>query len=362
MCITLICEDRTIEGRLTNGGRSFESPAVRQAAATKATSFALPVDTPLPLLFFESIDELVGALSPLTRERYEPEIRRLFDARLPPAASIHVVATLFGYSPSFVVALLKRPERYYRTFYIKSGKKVRLINAPKVSIKIIQRWIGGNIARNVQWLPCVFGFVPGKSSVDAARVHCEADWVYSVDIKDFFPSTRSESVQVALIKLGYKPHAAELIARLCCHGGRLAQGAPSSPTLSNLVFQPFDEQLQRLADTLNVKYTRYADDMVFSGENAFPEKLKNGVSEIFLKSDWVFAQEKEYFAKRPTRLKVHGLLVDGRVPRLTRGYQNKIRAYRHMLEAGKVAKTDIERIRGHVAYADLIEKKTNLTK
>lgn len=342
--------------RLTNAGRSFESPDLRQAAATKATSFALPVNTPLPLLFFESVDDLVGALSQTTRERYEQEVKRLCDLGLPPAASIHVIATLFGYSPSFIIALLKRPERYYRAFIIKSGKKNRSIYAPRVALKLIQRWIGGNITHHVEWLPCVFGFVPGRSSIDAASVHCGANWVYSVDIKDFFPSTTRDSVQAALVNVGYTPHAAELIARLCCHNGRLAQGAPSSPALSNLVFKEFDKRLLKMAESFGVKYTRYADDMVFSGTQSFPSDLKDVILEIFRDSNWIFSDEKEYLAKKPVRLKVHGLLIDGSVPRLTRGYRNKIRAFRHMLENGKVKPKDVDRVRGHIAYAELVAK------
>lgn len=312
------------------------------------------MNTPLPLLFFESIDDFVGALSPITRERYEQEVRRLFNQGFPPAISIHVIATLFGYSPSFVIALLKRPERYYRLFSIKSGKKVRDIQAPRVALKLIQRWIGGNIASQVNWLPCVFGFVPGRSSIDAASIHCGADWVFSVDIKDFFPSTARESVQAALVEIGYEPHSAEIIARLCCYNGSLAQGAPSSPVLSNLVFKAFDERLLKVAEVFGGKYTRYADDMVFSGVGGFPQSLKDEILSIFEKSDWIFAEDKEYRAERPERLKVHGLLVDGKTPRLTRGYRNKIRALRYMLVNNKVSDEDVNRVRGHIAYADLV--------
>ncbi|MBM2765232.1 reverse transcriptase family protein [Burkholderia anthina] len=357
MCITLTCEDPSTEGRLPNGGRSFESPAVRQAASTKATSFALPVNTPPPLLYFGSVDELIAALSPVTRERYEYQIRTICDLNLPPAVSIHVIATLFGYSPSFVVALLKRPERYYRIFTIRSGKKRREIVAPKVSVKIIQRWIGGNIERHIEWLPCVFGFVSGRSSIDAASIHCGADWVYSIDLRDFFPSTTRATVQAALTDIGYEPHCAELIARLSCYGGRLAQGAPSSPVLSNLAFMRFDQRLMELSNAFDVKYTRYADDMVFSGNGTFPAALKGEIEAVFRDSDWKFAGDKEYFAEKPSRLKVHGLLVDGGVPRLTRGYRNKIRAFRHLMSTGRVREKDVSKISGHIAYANLVLRK-----
>jgi RNA-directed DNA polymerase len=325
--------------------------------ATKATSFALPVNTPPPLIYFDSVDELVTALSPPTREHYEAALRNLCDRNLPPAISVHVLATLFGYSPSFVVALLRRPERYYRSFSIQSGKKTRTILAPKVSIKIIQKWIGGNIERNVNWLPCVYGFVRGRSPIDAASVHCGSDWVYSIDLKDFFPSTLSGTVQAALVDIGYSQHSAELISRLCCYNGRLPQGAPSSPVLSNLAFRHFDEHLMNLSQSLDIRYTRYADDMVFSGIGELPDGFKEAVQAIFSKSDWVFSEDKEYFACKPSRLKVHGLLVDGAAPRLTKGYRNKIRAFEHLMASGKINEKDVRRIRGHIAYSDFVKRK-----
>jgi len=70
---------------------------------------------------------------------------------------------------------------------------------------------------------------------------------------------------------------------------------------------------------------------------------------------WEISEKKEYYAERPNRLKVYGLLVHGERPRLTKGYRNRIRAFRHLLEAEKITEEDLKRIKGHLAYAQSVE-------
>nr|WP_240159403.1 reverse transcriptase family protein [Burkholderia sp. Ax-1724] len=262
---------------------------------------------------------------------------------------------MFGFSPSFVGTLAKRPARYYRVFEIRTGKKVRLIQAPKVALKLIQRWIGGNLACSVRYLDSTFGFVPGRSHIDAAARHCKADWAYSVDIKDFFRTTSATRVRAALIKLGYGDYAADLAVALTCYEGFLAQGAPSSPVLSNLVFQEFDRLLEELACELNLTFTRYADDIVFSGSGTPAPELKDRVKSIIESGDWKIAEKKEKLFQKPYRLKVHGLLVDGTAPRLTKGYRRRIRALNYLLSQGKISPKQLHRVKGHLNYAQQVD-------
>jgi retron-type reverse transcriptase len=201
----------------------------------------------------------------------------------------------------------------------------------------------------------VFGFVKGRSATMAAARHCGAEWVYSVDIADFFPSTPASRVEASLTQLGYPEHGAELITKLCCYAGTLSQGSPASPVLSNLVFREVDDELNSLTKKHCLRYTRYADDIVFSSTGPFPEVLKSEVRAAIESRQWRVAEKKERFSKRPNRLKVHGLLVHGSRPRLTKGYRSKIRAFRHMLDAGKVKDEDLARLRGHLSYARAVD-------
>ncbi len=277
-------------------------------------------------------------------------------SKLPPVVSVRALACLFGVSGKFVGALRNNPERYYRVFTIKKGKKLREIQAPKVGLKVFQKWFGTHLAANIELPATVFGFVSGRSAPMAAGVHCNARWVYSVDLANFFPSTPRSRVVSALESLGYPRHGAELAASLCCFHGGLAQGSPASPVLSNLVFGREDLRLKQLASEYELRHTRYADDIVFSGRDEIPNDLPGRVLEILTDGGWRTNGEKEHLAVLPHRLKVHGLLVHGSSPRLTKGYRNRLRAFRHLQESGKVRASDSSRILGHLNYASSIEK------
>jgi RNA-directed DNA polymerase len=312
---------------------------------------------PPPLVSFASVEALIAALPDATRAMHAAEIRRVVALGLPPAVSLRTVATLFGVSAEFVGAMSRASVRYYRVFKIKKGKKTRTIQAPKVGLKLIQAWFGGHVSRAIQLPPSVFGFVPGKSGVkEAASVHCGANWVYSIDLRDFFPSITEQQVRAALVRMGYAENTASFMARLLTLQGRLPQGSPASPVISNVVFTPTDSLLGEFATANDIQYTRYADDLVFSGLGEPPDDLQVRLREIVTVAGWTIADDKEYFARRPARLKVHGLLVHGGKPRLTKGYRNRIRAYRHLLAAGKIAEADQAKILGHLSYADFIDK------
>ncbi len=284
------------------------------------------------------------------------QLKRLYGKGLPPVVSAHSVALIFGYSPQFVGLMMKRPNRFYRTFQIPKGKnKVRKIEAPRVSLKIIQKWIGHHIARQIKLPSHVCGFVPGKSIIDGAMAHCGCEWLFQTDISNFFQSTRFYAVTNALRTIGYCERGSVTLARLCCLNDNLAQGAPSSPALSNLVFRKIDSELIQFCSMHNYTYTRYADDIAVSGSGKYPSEVKRSIENIIDSHDYKIATLKSKVSIAPARRKVYGLLVNGKVPRLTKGYRNRIRALKHLSEHGRIKEDDYSTIMGHISYAESVE-------
>jgi hypothetical protein len=160
----------------------------------------------------------------------------------------------------------------------------------------------------------------------------------------------------SLQSLGYSKNGADLITALCCYGQGLAQRSPASPVLSNLAFRSVDLQFSQITEQSRLQYTRYADDIVFSGLGIFPEELPSKVRQIIEHHGWMVAEHKETLSLSPKRLKVHGLLVNGSKPRLTKGYRNRIRAYKHLMSFGRVAPEGLLRVKGHLAYAASVEQ------
>jgi hypothetical protein len=314
------------------------------------------MNSPPLLVSFSSVEDYLHSLTNALTDAYGEQIKGLVSQNYPPVVSLQCLATLFGYSSRFVGSLHRRTDHYYRTFQISKGRGYRTIHAPKVALKVIQKWIGCHLAKVVAFDECVFGFVPGRSAPQAAATHCRANWVCSFDIKDFFSSTPIASVVKSLEQQGYPPYGAQIMGKLCSYNECLAQGSPASPVLSNLVFRETDKALKHIASKNGIKYTRYADDLVFSGVDDFPNGLKEDVAKLIQSAGWRLADEKHQLIRRPARLKVHGLLIDGEYPRLTKGYRNRIRAFKHLLEGDKVAEEDIPRLKGHLAYARSVER------
>lgn len=147
----------------------------------------------------------------------------------------------------------------YRTIYTVSEK-----------VGFIQKWILKNILEKVPVSDACHAFVKGKSLVTNALKHCnnaDGGWLLRLDIKDFFESITFNQVKKIFRDLGYSKGASEALSQITTVQGKLCQGFPTSPMIANLVLKDFDEKI-----TLNLKkediiYTRYADDLFFSGSN-----------------------------------------------------------------------------------------------
>lgn len=311
---------------------------------------------PPPLVIFQKLETYLEALDTPTRDQYSEAILTLHQKGLPPVVSTRALAVLFGYRSQFIGAMVARPHRYYQRFTIPKGKKKRHIEAPRVALKVIQKWFAHHLARAITTPSEVVGFVPKRSIMDGASKHCGAAWIFSTDIENFFQSTSSALVFNALVRLGYSEHGAKLIVDLTTLNGNLAQGSPASPVLSNLAFQNLDTALIKLSHELGVSYTRYADDIVISGKAGIPANLANKVREIVEVGSWKLSEEKTELVEAPKRLKVYGLLVNGEKPRLTKGYRRRIRAIRHLLATDKMPQDRIEEAEGHLSYANSVEQ------
>lgn len=309
-----------------------------------------------PLFLFREADELLAALGERVDEQQAQEISALAKQGLPPIVSDEALATMIGINSGLIWSFRERPHRYYRRFEIPKGKGSRRIVAPKVGLKIIQKWLSVHLAIKYEPPGHVFGFVGGRSHIDAAKRHVGAEWAYSVDIEDFFGTTPVEAVKGALAHIGYSETAAELCSEFTCLDGVLAQGAPSSPVLSNMCFEDFDEKLVQLAAAHDATLTRYADDIVFSGTGDFNTGLRDDLRELFSgDSPWKLSKSKELLQPLKGRIKVHGLLVGPEQIRLTKGYRNRLRAYAHVVEAKGAKTTDLAMLKGHLQYALQVE-------
>ncbi|MBU6488974.1 MAG: hypothetical protein KGQ57_14305 [Burkholderiales bacterium] len=92
-----------------------------------------------------------------------------------------------------------------------------------------------------------------------------------------------------------------------------------------------------------------------SGVGEPPQGMQELVKRTIESGGWTIAPKKEKMFRKPYRLKVHGLLVDGAAPRLTKGYRRRIRALRHLFAQGKIPLEERDKVVGHLNYASQVD-------
>lgn len=228
----------------------------------------------LPLLVsYESSPAVVRAMAKELGQNSEETALSLdlFGQDLPPISSIKWIPFLFGVSPRLVGAMGRRPEKYYRRFQLKkaSGGQ-RDIVAPRRFLKTIQRWILHHVLSHLPTDDSVYGFVQGRDIFKNAALHLSSRNLLSLDLEDFFPTLGKAQVKTVFREgLPFPPAVANQLSDLCTLDGAVPQGAPTSPALANAIFGPADQELRALAKEWDCVYTRYADDLAFSGARTF---------------------------------------------------------------------------------------------
>ncbi len=309
---------------------------------------------PPPLFSFDSPKQFIAAAKTICRADEIDQLKLLIERGLPPVSSVRSLALITGFSRSFLIAMAVRPHRYYRRFTIPKGCGIRTISSPKVALKIVQKWFGYYLSRTITLPDSVHGFVPGRSTVTAAKIHCPAKWILSVDIENFFDNVSYDRVEHVLNTLEYSTDAKRILIPLLMLNNALPQGSPASPVLANLAFGEADHRLEAAAAQFNVRLTRYADDVSCSSDlEVVPNGLLNSITAAITESGWSINDTKTFHTETPDRCRVLGLLVHSDRPRLPKRLRNRIKVIRYLLENQPVddLRINVKQALGLIAYA-----------
>lgn len=176
--------------------------------------------------------------------------------------------------------------------------------------------------------------IPGRSPIaENALPHVRKKWVLNIDLADFFPSITARQVRDMFMSLMKWPEElANLATLLCTYQGRLPSGAPSSPVLSNLVFWETDLQIRTLCEQYGVQYTRYADDLTFSGDKEVSSDFCLDVICILQARGFRVNEKKVRMKRAGRRQMVTGLVVNEKV-NVPRDVMKRVRAM--LFDVGK---------------------------
>ena len=180
------------------------------------------------------------------------------------------------------------------------------------------------------------GFRKGRSIRDNAAEHVNKALVVNVDIRQFFPNTGYPLILRAsrqLLGSDISPRAARLVAELCSYKGALPTGAPTSPAIANIVLTPADGAIGKVAEQRGISYTRYADDLTFSGEDGVL-KILPFVRDVLEQLGYQIDAKKTNIYRRGRRQLVTGLVVNEQ-PNMPRRQRRELRAAVHHRISGK---------------------------
>lgn len=249
---------------------------------------------------------------------------------------------------------------YHYRWIAKARGGVRLIEAPKVDLRFIQRRILREILDRVPVHEAAHGCVRGRSVLGNARRHAGSPLLLKLDLRDFFAGIPGARVHALFRTLGYPRETARYLTGLTTHctparllrevpqeeypspeerrrrrewarqfmSPHLPQGAPTSPALANLCAYRLDLRLAGAARECRARYSRYVDDLVFSCDDADPARGRRILAmlrEIILEEGFVPNWRKTRMAPASTSQRVTGLVVNDR-PNLSRREYDELKA------------------------------------
>jgi len=243
----------------------------------------------------------------------------------------------------------KKQERY-RTFSIpkKSGGE-RFISAPSGNLKWMQLCLNEIFKALYTASPYAMGFAEGRSIVDNALMHTNQNYVFNIDLKDFFPSINQKRLwnRLQLPPFNFNAKVAFTIAGLCSmrtiryqedlpfeEAFVLPQGAPTSPLLTNAICDTLDRRLHGLAKRFGLHYSRYADDITFSSmHNVYQldSDFRKELERIITDQHFTINAKKTRLQHCSKRQEVTGITV-GQKLNVTHKYVKDVRAILHIWE------------------------------
>ncbi len=254
----------------------------------------------------------------------------------------------------------ERLRHYSRRWLRKADGSARLLEAPKTETKDLQRQILRAILDRIPAHEAAHGFCQGRSILTAAEPHRGQEVVIRIDLETFFTTVTAGRVYGLFRLAGYPEPVAHTLTGLCTtitptavlrdapaappdgvdkrrrmlqalREPHLPQGSPTSPALANLIAYGLDRRLGGLATKLDATYTRYADDLIFSGPDDLGRRSESVVELVrTIAADEGFRvhEGKTRVRTSAQRQLVTGLVVNERL-NVPRAEYDRLRAILH---------------------------------
>lgn len=170
--------------------------------------------------------------------------------------------------------------------------KKRIIHPSWGKLKRKQKLIDKRIFSNIPFPDSLHGAIKKKSCITNAKAHQGNKYFLLTDLRSFFPSIHYRFVHKRLLSANFSKPVAAMITRLVTYNQCIPQGAPTSSTMANFVFLPFDKKLTEICSKMGLTYTRFIDDLVFSSKEYITQETANSILDIIRSSPFKFHPRK----------------------------------------------------------------------
>ena len=280
---------------------------------------------------------------------------------LPVIQSLDDFSQITHISKYTIYQLSKNNDKYYKVYTIpkSNSKQYRTISQPSRKLKGLQSWILVNILNQLQVSDSCKGFEKESSTLDNAEPHKSANTILTIDLKDFFDSISSKNIHSIFKTAGYNSLISTILTNLTTYNNCLPQGGCCSPKLANLSTWSLDIRIQGYAGKRGITYTRYADDLTFSGLN--PGKVVKIIPMMkYIISDEGFKinPEKTRIASSARAKKVTGLILSNNNVGIGKKSYNKLRSKIYHLTKTESQKKSrlINEVNGWLSYLYSVDK------
>ena len=230
-----------------------------------------------------------------------------------------------GFSRRTLYTVANHMHRHYHSVKIpKSNGEYRQLYVPSEALKMLQRCINNKLLSLEYISPYATAYRPGGSTKLNAKLHIGKPVLLKLDIKHFFDNIGYNLLKEKVFtEKRYSEQISSLLSILCLYMGALPQGAPTSPTISNIIMRDFDNTVGEWCRGKGIAYTRYCDDMTFSGDFD-PKDVIRLVKRELKKLNISLNNKKTIVARKGQKQTVTGIVVNEKLS-ISNSYKKKLR-------------------------------------
>lgn len=234
----------------------------------------------------------------------------------------------------------------------KEGKvKTREVNATKKELKQIQKRIYKLLIASIKLPDYAFGGIPKRDNISNAKYHQGNKYVFTTDLKSFFPSISHRHVFNVLIEHGFSPSVSRILTQLITYKYQVPQGVPTSTFIANLVFKKTGDKILDFARQNNIKFSIFVDDITLSSKVDFKDKIPH-ILDILKKDGYKISYQKTFYkTKNPI---ITGVVCQNNLIKLPNNTYKRLKRYQLKQQ---IDSTFFDKYNGLKLYKDRVKER-----